>query len=339
MKNVSVNEKNNKPAVKGEVAIKKGEGGIAFSLFMLLYFVVSLLVQGALLLVGAEKDNEVFNLIPSVVTYATCFVFLIVFCKRKSKNVLHYFRARKFSPLFAILSVTTAVGLLFGFGFVNGLVAELLKKIGLKTQSATLNFDGAGIFLAYVFALAILPAVVEETAFRGVVFGENLKCGTVFAVIFSSLAFALFHCSATQLLYQFLCGAVFCLLAYFSGSVIPSVIAHFANNFCVLLFSYAGLYNMIDFYSLPVIFAGFVVLFFSVFLTIVLGKRLIGNVRYSDDVIDDEKRRSSVNGTKIIVSGEDLLKKDKKRERKYFFLFASAGFALCLTVLISGLFA
>lgn len=320
MKNGSVNDKVNKRVDNGAVKVKRGEGGIAFSLFMLLYFVVSLLVQGILLMVGAGQGSPLFNIVPPVVTYITCFAFLVVSGKKRNENVLSFCRIRKFSPYFAILAVTTATGLLFGLGFVNGLVAELLEKAGLKAQTVSLNFNGAWLFVAYVFSLAILPAVVEETAFRGVIFGENLKCGTAFAVIFSSLCFALYHCSLTQLLYQFLCGAVFCLLAYYSGSAIPSAIAHFTNNFCVLIFSYLGLDGKIDFYSAPVIALGLAVLAVSVGLTVFSGKKFrTASDEFSDGFSERDK---------------DC---DKKQERKYFFLFSSAGFVLCLAVLVTGL--
>lgn len=342
MKNDSVNDKINNGAVKGAVALKRGEGGIAFSLFMLLYFVVSLLVQGLLLMVGVANDGAVFYIIPPVVTYTVCFAFLLLFGKKKNKNVLFYCGLRKFSPIFAILSVTTALGLLFGLGFVNGLVAETLEKIGLKTQPADLPSGGGWLFVAYVFSLAIFPAVVEETAFRGVVFGENLKCGTVFAVVFSSLYFALYHCSATQLIYQFLCGAVFCLLVYYSGSAIPSVLAHFTNNFCVLLFSFLGWDDKIDFYSAPVILVGLALFTISVVLTVIIGEKSRKVKKQCADAgvkVDKDNNAFSENCENSVVLKSDLSKYNKKQERKYCFLFSSAGFVLCIVILISGLFA
>ena len=38
-----------------------------------------------------------------------------------------------------------------------------------------------------------------------------------------------------QTVYQFICGCLFALIAVRSGSVIPSMIAHFANNAVILL--------------------------------------------------------------------------------------------------------
>ena len=89
-------------------------------------------------------------------------------------------------------------------------------------------------------AFAIVPAVVEEYVFRGVVLGEYLKIETGAAVLISSIFFALLHFSLGSVLYGFFFGCVFALVRIATGNLTYTVVMHLIFNSVNVLLSYAS---------------------------------------------------------------------------------------------------
>lgn len=90
--------------------------------------------------------------------------------------------------------------------------------------------------------IALLPAVVEEFIFRGLIFNGYKRRNPFKAVVLSALLFGLVHMNINQFSYAFVIGVIFALLAYATGSLIPSITAHFLINgtSVVMAHFYAG---------------------------------------------------------------------------------------------------
>jgi hypothetical protein len=85
---------------------------------------------------------------------------------------------------------------------------------------------------------------MEEALFRGVILrGAEAGAGSIGAIFIVGFLFSLFHGSAEQTIYQFICGCVFALLAVRSNSILPTILAHFLNNAVIIIFSAANLFN------------------------------------------------------------------------------------------------
>ncbi len=78
--------------------------------------------------------------------------------------------------------------------------------------------------------IALVPAVVEEFIFRGLIFNGYKKRNPLMAMILSAFLFGLIHMNVNQFSYAFIIGIIFALLTYATGSIIPSTIAHFVIN-------------------------------------------------------------------------------------------------------------
>ena len=98
-----------------------------------------------------------------------------------------------------------------------------------------------------VILLAVIPPLVEELVFRGIFFGSYRKVGMFGAAVISGLIFGCFHLNINQGLYAFAIGFVFAYMVEATGSLWPSVIAHFAINTysigVVQLLKMAGMYT------------------------------------------------------------------------------------------------
>lgn len=122
-------------------------------------------------------------------------------------------------------------------------VAMLLNALAgqFSTSSADTVEDVAKypLWLALT-AFAIVPAVVEEYVFRGVVLGEYLKIETGAAVLISSIFFALLHFSLGSVLYGFFFGCVFALVRIATGNLTYTVFMHLIFNSVNVLLSYSS---------------------------------------------------------------------------------------------------
>ena len=123
---------------------------------------------------------------------------------------------------------------LFGFGacillnFLTGIIAQLLPWLGGSGASYFGN-DFVTVTMM-IFTCAVVPAVCEELAFRGIIMGMLARCGEDFAVVVSALCFGLLHSSFTGALFAFGSGIVFGIVRKTSGRLLPTMLIHFMNN-------------------------------------------------------------------------------------------------------------
>lgn len=147
----------------------------------------------------------------------------------------------KCPPCFLMASALAAFGCLFALSPLNSLFVEGVRALGYEgAVSAMPSFSGWGMVAGLVFA-ALLPAVCEELIFRGCILANaRSAAGGVPAIFISAFLFALYHGSIQQTLYQFACGCIFALIALRSGSVLPSMLAHFLNNAAIVVLGGLG---------------------------------------------------------------------------------------------------
>lgn len=170
----------------------------------------------------------------------------------------------------------------FQIPFERPNVKTLLQSVGisvcgipialvLSALSAFLSSAGADsseditkypIWLAMI-AFAIVPAVVEEYVFRGLILGAYMNVDTKAAVFISSLFFGLLHFSLGSVLYGFFYGCVFALVRIATGNMVYSMAMHLIFNAINVAVSYAGMIMIPGWVVVIVLFvgiAGFVVL-------------------------------------------------------------------------------
>ncbi len=123
------------------------------------------------------------------------------------------------------LTLPLAVPTLLSVFFISFLTSLLLSLI--KTQAVP---DVSGNVITVILIHALLPAILEEWAFRYVPLTLLQGYSKRVAVIISAVFFASIHCNLWQLPYALLAGLVFCVLDISFNSIWPSVFLHFINN-------------------------------------------------------------------------------------------------------------
>lgn len=143
---------------------------------------------------------------------------------------------------------------------------EIFRKIQQLSEAETkklLTSNTLTGLLGVSFVLAVIPAIVEELFFRGVVqtFFKDLFKNIHIAIIVTSVFFSLMHFELFSFLPRFLLSCFLGYLFVYSGNLIISIIAHFINNFivCLLYYFYATgviqIQDSVEFSQHPILIA------------------------------------------------------------------------------------
>ena len=124
-----------------------------------------------------------------------------------------------------LLPVTNFLNLFSQLLVLNDIVARV-EHFAILTGSVVWDKP---VWLNLLY-MAVLPAVVEEFLFRGVLFQGFRNCGLFKTAVMTSLMFALAHGNLNQFLYAFASGLFFAYLVEASGSVYASMLAHMCLN-------------------------------------------------------------------------------------------------------------
>lgn len=109
--------------------------------------------------------------------------------------------------------------------------------------------------------LAVFPAIVEEFAFRKVIFGTMRKYGFPVAAVFSSLCFGLMHQNVIQMIFAAVLGIVMCYVYEHTGKLFYCMLLHFLNNSVSCALPYLEIYRMYGVYIESVLGITAIVLF------------------------------------------------------------------------------
>lgn len=221
---------------------------------------------------------------PFALFFATIIANVIpfAFCARVLKiNISEIFSKPKVSGGTAALFGTVGIGAsIFVSMFVN-IAALLLKftKLRLTTPSFKIPWNSPLGAAAMLVSGIILAPLTEEFICRGVLLRSFRRFGDVFAVVASSLVWALLHGNFVQGLPVFAMGIFFGMLALKADSIIPTFIIHALNNTIAFASSSVDTGNM-----LARVYAGlfiFVILIMAIVLFSVFYKKF--SLRHSRD--------------------------------------------------------
>lgn len=138
-----------------------------------------------------------------------------------------------FGVSIAVYAVASEIGSL-----LIQLVSTVAGRFGFAVYSPSSATPTHPVAIAlYLVNLAVLPAFWEELLFRGYVLGALKRYGNFFALITSSLLFALLHGNPYQAVNAFMLGLAMGYFALLGGSIYPGMVVHFINNFMVGVYS------------------------------------------------------------------------------------------------------
>lgn len=160
---------------------------------------------------------------------------------REDKNSVDVFTLPKSGRTFVLL-VFAGLAVCFIGETLTDLSLSLFSVAGVNFVSGAEDLtvpdsgDAAGLFLSAA-GYAVMPALVEEFAFRGVILQPLRKYGDTFAVVASSAVFALVHGNMVQIPFAFVAGLALGYVCVATGSIWTGSAIHFINNLFSVIFS------------------------------------------------------------------------------------------------------
>lgn len=189
--------------------------------------------------------------------------FMVLFIRRR-RLIFEDILLLNATPITTLIIVAvTAVGASLTIAefdlFWAHLLAELDLELPLSIQRSLLEIQvvrSLPELLLGLLAIALAPALCEELFFRGFAFtGLYAHYGPRMAVPGTALLFALAHFNPWQLPALLLFGLFLGLLAYWTHSIYPAILAHLINNLIsfaeVNLRAHLGLEELAPFHHLP----------------------------------------------------------------------------------------
>ncbi len=155
---------------------------------------------------------------------------IFVFALLVRKNPFRALSGPLDTPRLPILYLIMTIGLLYLLNIlVQSFLGDLLTPFMQQTEP-NLPFTPAGMLL-YVVNIAVLPALLEEWLFRGMMLKHlRTAVGSTGAVLISATVFGLMHLNPPQSVFAFGFG-LFVGYAYLcTGSIWFGVLLHFTNN-------------------------------------------------------------------------------------------------------------
>lgn len=194
---------NSKTSLDLEFVYENGLGAWAFSAIATLLFIGLPFLATYIVL----RKKKITGILPMGTTYNTkASIYLVV----------------AFLPL-TLLST-------FLINFISLMVQSLMGvdfTSGMEDMAVTNVKD----FLFMTLFVAIIPAILEEVAIRGVLLQPLRRFGDGFAIVVSAVIFSLLHGNMVQIPYTVVAGIYFGYVMVATGSLWPSIILHFLNNF------------------------------------------------------------------------------------------------------------
>lgn len=221
---------------------------VAILLFMLLSSVFSGIAQAVLKIASvsltyteyqqfAAKWNSaefqyVFEIIYSVLIVGGPF-FLVGRIAKKRGLLDSVPMEKPVNAKFLPLIILGAFGIcLFGNVITSYFLAIIEVFFGIKLQMPAMTAVPQtffGVILCYI-SRAVVPALIEEMALRGIIMQPLRRYGDKFAIVCSALIFGLMHCNLIQSPFAILAGFAIGYAVIVTESLWTGVIIHFINN-------------------------------------------------------------------------------------------------------------
>lgn len=190
-------------------------------------------------LLGPDWLVQLVQTLCALLSYAAPFLFYALLVRIPLRVALPM---RRTPACVMAPAIFVALGASVLGAFTSGVINALLHAVRvIPIQPAVLvpapGSTGTARLLAFlltVFTLCVLPALLEEFIYRGVLMQSLRRFGDGFALIASAILFSLMHQNLAQFPSALFVGLVMGYFVLHTGSIWTGVLLHFCNNLLAL---------------------------------------------------------------------------------------------------------
>ncbi len=220
----------------------------AVGLTVLIAFVVEIFLAavymffaGIFYYLGFKGINNInfANLINEMLVVAVFVVPFAICAKVMNGTVSKTVATKKVGLTVFIGSTFVAFGINSLCNIANSIFANFMSIFQVEFVKQSMSgYEGTENILVSIICTAMLPALIEEFAFRGVMLGLLRKnMSDISAIFVSAIVFGIVHGNLVQLPFALSMGIGFGLVTVATNSIWPAITAHFLNNFCAVMLS------------------------------------------------------------------------------------------------------
>lgn len=223
--------------------LRRTSNALCWTLLIAIFLMSGLVIACSMYLkalgYAGEYTNPDFNGYTPVLYYLSTGLGYVV---GLSVPVLVYFAIKRIAlsevlPFEKAGVIKTAACVFFGSAacmlanIPANMVVNIENKFGFSGNMPEMPLtDDRWVLVLYGITIAIIPPIVEELLFRGMILQSLRKYGNGFAVVASAILFGLYHGNFVQMVFAFIAGLVMGLVVVRTGSLWTSILIHFINN-------------------------------------------------------------------------------------------------------------
>ena len=233
------------PSEREKSIIIKESAALSFSMalvFFLSYFLQTLFMGAGKLINKDLIYNDLFRELTVLISYAVSMsVPFSLFGSYTKVPVKRALKSRKTDFKLTSACLCVALGVSVVGMFSSAAAGFILSRLGI-VFSVPVSYvpKSAWAFLIYFLNMTAVPAILEETAFRGFVMQSLRRFGDGFALFVSAFCFALLHVNPTRYPHTFIMGLAIGYFVLFTGSLKTGIIIHFVYNAIITIMSIAS---------------------------------------------------------------------------------------------------
>lgn len=212
--------------------------------FLIVVFFVSLRILSYLGLLSflGSTGEIVANIVIQIGFLFSISIFLFAgLQKNKPKDVFVFYGYKKMSWKAVFYAFLIGIVVYILNVFVAAFFNSILQAFGYSFSSSSSSGGSYPfwLFIVNLIMTAVLPAICEETAHRGMLLKSMSTLGYKKAIIISALLFGLLHLNIEQFFYATIIGLYLGYISVLCDTIYPAMIVHFMNNAIGVLMSYA----------------------------------------------------------------------------------------------------
>lgn len=213
-----------------KLSMLAGAGVLSFTLVQYLMSFILTKTELYDIYTSSYSFQKIFTVLISVIGVYLPFRIIYAFYDKKDKDVCFEF-GKPLSQKAFWLALAAGLMVCCAGDFVTAGFSGFVTSFGIEfSKYDTESPSTISETLLFVLECAVVPALVEEFAIRGVIMQPLRKYGDRFALLMSSLIFALMHGNMVQIPFAFVAGIALGYFAMSTGSIWTSIAIHFANN-------------------------------------------------------------------------------------------------------------